>query len=76
MGKYNKEFALDMYLKHLIQFKPKIIVEAVGADMFYFSDYNTQSISVVSQALSDFFKKHYILVFRQGNTRVYQRLNH
>lgn len=75
MGNYNKDFALGMYRKHLLQFKPKIIVEAVGPGMFYFTDYKTQSIQATSHALSDIFKKHYALVFQQGETRVYGRVN-
>jgi hypothetical protein len=73
MGDYSgKEKVVRMYLRDLELLKPRVIVEWVGRDHWYFGDRRTQGLGSIP-AVGEYVAAHYEIVKTVGEQRLFVR---
>ena len=65
--------AIDMYYEDITRDKPKIILQLVGNDCFYFNDINKYGIEVISPKIYNYIKINYELIASDSNFILYKK---
>jgi hypothetical protein len=71
----NKKEWINVYIQDISKYRPKIIIEGVGENRFYFSDKKIWSIERVSSKLMDEIKKWYYPAKSGVNYRIFRLKN-
>jgi hypothetical protein len=67
------KYVIDIYYQDIIRERPKIILQLVGNDCFYFNDINKHAIEVISPKIYNYIKINYELIASDSNFILYKK---
>jgi hypothetical protein len=74
-GYNNSDFVSKNYFDEINYFKPKLIIEAIGDNQFFFNDSHNKSISACSNDLAKLISLNYKVLIVEGSLKIFIRID-